>query len=314
LNNVNVENVVALCTCQQSKDFPYCDNTHAIFNKATNSNISPVYLAFVEGNKCNECGAKLREKKGISRSSDKVTKTSVSSSSSSSSLSSSSSTILDSSASSTGCSITLSDCTNTDTSFLDNTTTTSSTTQQRALRRSLRKSSSSCQCTSTQHTIPPSTSPLDNETITHIDTQSTTKTSSASPTSSPTKDASPVILPDCTNSPSKESKDTTNTVTYTPTSIKDPRNINNIFTREEVALHNTQHDLWMIIKGNVYDITQYTPSHPGGVRALVKFAGKDGTENVQYHSSAMLEILNSRYYIGKLPREEGGPGGGCIIC
>jgi len=68
----------------------------------------------------------------------------------------------------------------------------------------------------------------------------------------------------------------------------------------------------MIIKGNVYDITEYVPSHPGGVRALLKFAGKDGTENVQYHSPRMLEILNSRYYIGKLPKEEGG-GGGCII-
>lgn len=79
-----------------------------------------------------------------------------------------------------------------------------------------------------------------------------------------------------------------------------------------MAEHDKQEDLWMIIKGNVYDITKYVGSHPGGVRALVKFAGKDGTDNVQYHSSMMLEILNSRYYIGRLPKEEGG-GGGCII-
>ncbi len=57
-------------------------------------------------------------------------------------------------------------------------------------------------------------------------------------------------------------------------------------------------------------------SHPGGRGALLSFAGKDGTENVQYHSPKMLEILNSRYFIGTLPKEEGGGGGdrGCIIC
>jgi cytochrome b involved in lipid metabolism len=60
----------------------------------------------------------------------------------------------------------------------------------------------------------------------------------------------------------------------------------------------------MIIKGNVYDITTYVPSHPGGERALLKFAGRDGTENVQFHSSKMLEILNSGYFIGKLYKEE----------
>jgi len=81
-----------------------------------------------------------------------------------------------------------------------------------------------------------------------------------------------------------------------------------------VAEHATQDDLWMIINGNVYDITDYVQYHPGGVRALVKFAGKDGSENVHYHSSKMLELLNQHYFIGKLPREEGGPrGGGCII-
>jgi len=64
----------------------------------------------------------------------------------------------------------------------------------------------------------------------------------------------------------------------------------------------------MIIKGNVYNITDYVDYHPGGTRALVKFAGRDGTENVEFHSSQMLEILNSRYFIGRLPRREGGLG------
>lgn len=71
LRSVSEANVVALCTCQQSKDFPFCDNTHTIFNKATNSNISPLYVAIVEG-KCSDCGSKLKDKKdnGLSHSMD----------------------------------------------------------------------------------------------------------------------------------------------------------------------------------------------------------------------------------------------------
>lgn len=41
----------------------------------------------------------------------------------------------------------------------------------------------------------------------------------------------------------------------------------------------------------------------GGHRALLKFAGKDGTENVQFHSSKMMKLLNNYFYIGKLYQE-----------
>lgn len=44
---------------------------------------------------------------------------------------------------------------------------------------------------------------------------------------------------------------------YTPSSSKSPLNRQNIITKEEVAEHATKEDLWMIINGNVYDITEY---------------------------------------------------------
>lgn len=59
--SVSDMNVVAFCTCQQSRDFPFCDNTHSIFNKATNSNMAPLYVAFVEG-ECNDCSTKGKSK------------------------------------------------------------------------------------------------------------------------------------------------------------------------------------------------------------------------------------------------------------
>ncbi|GAA5893659.1 FMN-dependent alpha-hydroxy acid dehydrogenase [Sporobolomyces salmoneus] len=44
----------------------------------------------------------------------------------------------------------------------------------------------------------------------------------------------------------------------------------------EVAKHNTAEDLWMIVNGQVYDLTGFP--HPGGQRILLKYAGKDATE------------------------------------
>ena len=38
------------------------------------------------------------------------------------------------------------------------------------------------------------------------------------------------------------------------------------FTREEVARHNQDGDLWVIIKDFVYDLTKFAKFHPGGVR------------------------------------------------
>ncbi|BGP16578.1 hypothetical protein JCM10213v2_004580 [Rhodosporidiobolus nylandii] len=48
-------------------------------------------------------------------------------------------------------------------------------------------------------------------------------------------------------------------------------------TGAEVAKHAAKDDLWMIIHGKVYDLTEFAPSHPGGMRILLKYAGKDAT-------------------------------------
>jgi cytochrome b involved in lipid metabolism len=66
----------------------------------------------------------------------------------------------------------------------------------------------------------------------------------------------------------------------------------------------------MIIQGNVYDVTPYFDYHPGGHRALMNFAGKDGTENVEFHSPKMMELLDKYFYIGRL---EGTKDYSCVI-
>ncbi|SCV72187.1 BQ2448_4881 [Microbotryum intermedium] len=51
-----------------------------------------------------------------------------------------------------------------------------------------------------------------------------------------------------------------------------------MLTGQDVLKHAQADDLWIIINGKVYDLTEFAPNHPGGMRILLKYAGKDATE------------------------------------
>ncbi|RSM16687.1 hypothetical protein CDV31_004459 [Fusarium ambrosium] len=72
------------------------------------------------------------------------------------------------------------------------------------------------------------------------------------------------------------------------------------FTTVEVAAHKTRNDLWIVVHGKVYDVTEYVRDHPGGVDALIDVAGTDATTAYQDvgHSEDADEILEG-YYIGQ---------------
>jgi len=47
---------------------------------------------------------------------------------------------------------------------------------------------------------------------------------------------------------------------------------------EEVKKHNTKDDVWVVINGDVIDATKFVANHPGGVQALMNYAGQDASE------------------------------------
>jgi cytochrome b involved in lipid metabolism len=49
------------------------------------------------------------------------------------------------------------------------------------------------------------------------------------------------------------------------------------YTMAEVAVNNSASKCWTVVSGNVYDVTNFAPKHPGGKESVLKLCGKDGT-------------------------------------
>lgn len=49
-------------------------------------------------------------------------------------------------------------------------------------------------------------------------------------------------------------------------------------TGDEIAKHNSKDSCWVIVHGKAYDVTEFLPEHPGGPKIILKYAGKDATE------------------------------------
>merc|ERR1719343_1498580 len=50
------------------------------------------------------------------------------------------------------------------------------------------------------------------------------------------------------------------------------------YTMEEVAKHTSKTDCWVVVSGQVLDVTKFLGEHPGGELAILTFGGKDATE------------------------------------
>ncbi|KAH9259179.1 hypothetical protein BASA81_002799 [Batrachochytrium salamandrivorans] len=74
-------------------------------------------------------------------------------------------------------------------------------------------------------------------------------------------------------------------------------------TVSEVKNHKTEKDCWVIINGDVYDVTKFLPDHPGGKKAILMYGGKDATEEFgMLHKQSVLTTVAAQYKLGKLEK------------
>ena len=58
---------------------------------------------------------------------------------------------------------------------------------------------------------------------------------------------------------------------------------------------------WVIIKGDVYDVTEWLDEPPGGRKILLKNAGKDATDKfMNFHPDHVLKEVAPKFKIGTL--------------
>jgi len=83
-----------------------------------------------------------------------------------------------------------------------------------------------------------------------------------------------------------------------------------VLSSSEAAKHNAPSDCWLIIKGKVYDVSNFLNIHPGNSDTIIPFCGKDATiafetkdkSPAKDHSQSAYALL-ADYYIGNLNQQ-----------
>lgn len=77
------------------------------------------------------------------------------------------------------------------------------------------------------------------------------------------------------------------------------------YTMKDVATHNSAASAWVVIDGDVYDITKFAEMHPGGLPIIMQYAGKEATEAFfDMHRSEVL-VKYKKLVIGRLDTHMG---------
>jgi cytochrome b involved in lipid metabolism len=68
----------------------------------------------------------------------------------------------------------------------------------------------------------------------------------------------------------------------------------------EFRSHNSKSDCWSIVSGNVYNLTSYVSSHPGGQSVIANICGKDGSSAFtnQHNSQSKPNNVLSGFLLG----------------
>jgi len=75
-----------------------------------------------------------------------------------------------------------------------------------------------------------------------------------------------------------------------------------VLSLDTVAMNDSEASCWTVINGNVYDLTDWISSHPGGASRILGLCGIDGTSQFegQHGGSAATEGTLGSYLIGSI--------------
>ncbi|KAL4966993.1 cytochrome b5-like heme/steroid binding domain-containing protein [Aspergillus stella-maris] len=83
--------------------------------------------------------------------------------------------------------------------------------------------------------------------------------------------------------------------------VKPQANLDTVYVKDDLVLHNKDGDLWLAIDGTVYDLTRFSEEHPGGKKILLGVAGTDASKKYRkYHGDNILQRYAKDYKIGTL--------------
>ncbi|RCI04984.1 hypothetical protein CU098_004705 [Rhizopus stolonifer] len=75
------------------------------------------------------------------------------------------------------------------------------------------------------------------------------------------------------------------------------------YTLADVAKHNKPEDCWVVVNGQVLDVTDFLPDHPGGKKAILIYAGRDATEEFNMmHKPDVVQKYAPNAIIGTLKK------------
>ena len=78
-----------------------------------------------------------------------------------------------------------------------------------------------------------------------------------------------------------------------------------LLSRAEVAHHDRPEDCWLVIRGKVYDVSDYISVHPAPPRTITDHCGKESTmafetkEHRRSHSPQAWQLLDA-YLVGEV--------------
>lgn len=75
-----------------------------------------------------------------------------------------------------------------------------------------------------------------------------------------------------------------------------------MLSAQEVATHNSRESCWIIVAGQAYDVTEFLDEHPGGSAIILRYAGRDATEEYEpiHPPTALEENLPTERRLGPI--------------